>query len=94
VSFLEHASDGRFIRARIAYAGTEMELTYIKPNPHTVCARLRMLSLGEWGLRFWLALEVGFLDLGGGPAPWRPEEPWIMVENAEPMPPTAPRSPP
>jgi putative isomerase len=90
VSFLEHASDGRFIRARIAYAGTEMELTYIKPNPHTVCARLRMLSLGEWGLRFWLALEVGFLDLGGGPAPWRPEEPWIMVENAEPMPPTAP----
>jgi putative isomerase len=90
VTLLEHASDGRFIRARIAHAGSEMELTYVKPNPHTVCARLRTLSLGEWGLRFWLALEVGFLDLGGGPAPWRPEEPWMMVENAEPMPPAAP----
>jgi putative isomerase len=89
VSLLEHASDGHFIRARIATAGSEIELTYLKPNPHTVCARLRVLSLGEWGLRFWLALEVGFLDLGGGPAPWRPDEPWIMVENPEPMPPTA-----
>ncbi len=90
VTLLEHASDGRFIRARIAHAGSEMELTYVKPDPHRVIARLRMLRLGEWGLRFWLALEVGFLDLGGGPAPWRPEEPWIAVENPEPMPPTAP----
>jgi putative isomerase len=90
VTLLEHASDGSFIRARIAHAGSEMELTYAKPNPHTVRARLRTLSLGEWGLRFWLALEVGFLDLGGGPAPWRPEEPWIAVENAEPMPPASP----
>jgi putative isomerase len=87
---LEHASDGGFIRARIAFANSELELTYIKPNPHTVCASLRILSLGEWGLRFWLALEVGFRDLGGGPAPWRPEEPWVMAENAEPMPPAAP----
>ena len=90
VTLLEHASDGRFIRARIAAAGSEMELTYAKSNPHTVLARLRILSLGEWGLRFWLALEVGFLDLGGGPAPWRPDEPWITVENPEPMPPAAP----
>ncbi|MBW4022691.1 MAG: hypothetical protein HIU92_06035 [Proteobacteria bacterium] len=90
VTLLEHASDGAFIRARVAHAGSEMELTYVKPNPHTVCARLRMLRLGEWGLRFWLALEVGFLDLGGGPAPWRPEEPWIAVENPEPMPPDLP----
>jgi putative isomerase len=89
VTLLEHASDGRFIRARIAHAGSEMELTFAKPTPHTVVARLRMLRLGEWGLRFWLALEVGFRDLGGGPAPWRPEEPWITVENAEPMPPAA-----
>jgi len=90
VSLLEHASDGRFIRARIAHAGSAMELTWVKPDPHTVRARLRVLSLGEWGLRFWLALEVGFIDLGGGPAPWRPEEPWIMVEHPEPMPPSAP----
>jgi putative isomerase len=90
VTLLEHALDGRFIRARIAHAGSEMELTYAKPDPHRVVARLRMLRLGEWGLRFWLALELGFLDLGGGPAPWRPEEPWIAVENPEPMPPAAP----
>jgi putative isomerase len=90
VTLLEHASDGRFIRARIAAAGSAMELTYAKPNPHTVLARLRVLSLGEWGLRFWLALEVGFRDIASGPAPWRPEEPWIAVENPEPMPPNAP----
>ena len=90
VKLLEHASDGRFIRARIAFAGSEMEVTYVKPNPHTVRARLRILRLGEWGLRFWLTLEVGFLDFGGGPGPWRAGEPWITVENPEPMPPTAP----
>lgn len=90
ISLLEHTSDGRFIRAQIAHAGSEMELTYTKPDPHTVCGRLHMLKLGEWGLRFWVTLEVGFLDLGGGPAPWRPDEPWIAVENPEPMPPTLP----
>jgi putative isomerase len=90
VRLLEHASDGRFIRAAISHAGSEMELTYVKPNPHTVCARLRVLSLGEWGLRFWLALEVGFCALGGGPAPWRLEEPWVAVDHPEPMPPAAP----
>ena len=90
VTLLEHTSDGAFVRARIAYAGSEMELTYAKPAPHTVRARLRVLSLGEWGLRFWLALEVGFLDLGGGPEPWRADEPWITVENPEPMPPASP----
>ena len=90
VTLLEHASDGSFVRARIAHAGAELELTYAKPDPHAVVARLRILKLGEWGLRFWMALEVGFQDLEGGPAPWRADEPWVRVENMEPMPPTAP----
>lgn len=85
-----HASDGSFVRARIAHAGSEMELTYCKPDPHRVSVSLRFLKLGEWGLRFWAALEVGFQPLEGGPVPWRPDEPWMMVENAEPMPPALP----
>ena len=34
---------------------------------------------------------IGFQDLGGGPPPWRPDEPWVAAENMEPMPPA--RSP-
>ncbi|MCB8875989.1 MGH1-like glycoside hydrolase domain-containing protein [Acidisoma silvae] len=90
ISLLDHASDGSFIRARVSHAGAELELTYSKPDPHSVLARLRVLKTGEWGLRFWMALEMGFQDLQGGPAPWREDEPWVTVENKEPMPPNAP----
>ncbi|GAB0118011.1 MGH1-like glycoside hydrolase domain-containing protein [Acidisoma sp. 7E03] len=89
ITLLEHASDGCFIRAHIAHAGSRMELSYRKPDPHRVAVTLRFLSLGEWGLRFWAGLEVGFQPLEGGPAPWRPGEPWVQAEHAEPMPPTA-----
>lgn len=90
ITLLEHTSDGAFIRARIAHAGSEMELTYRKPDPHRVAVTLRFLKLGEWGLRYWAALEVGFQPLEGGPPPWRAEEPWMRVENAEPLPPGRP----
>ncbi|HSU99271.1 MAG TPA: trehalase family glycosidase, partial [Roseiarcus sp.] len=90
VRLLDHESDGRFVRARIAHAGAELELTYSKPDPFRVVARLRVLKLGEWGLRFWIASELGFQDLGGGPPPWRPDEPWVEAENVEPMPPAKP----
>jgi putative isomerase len=92
VRLLDHESDGRFARARIAHAGAELELTYTKPDQLRVLARLSVVRLGEWGLRFWIACEFGFQDLGGGPPPWRPDEPWVAVENMEPMPPArAPR---
>lgn len=90
VTLLDHVADGSFIRARIAHAGALLELTYGKPDPHQVRAHLRVLGLGEWGLRFWIACELGFQNLEGGPPPWRPDEPWVRVENAEPMPPEAP----
>ena len=90
ISLLDHISDGSLIRARILHAGAELELTYSKPDPHRVLARLRVLKLGEWGLRFWMAAEIGFQNLEGGTAPWREDEPWVAAENAEPMPPAAP----
>ena len=90
VLLLDHESDGRFVRAHIAHAGAELELTYTKPDPLRVLAHLRVLRLGEWGLRFWIACELGFQDLGGGPPPWRPDEPWVAAENVEPMPPARP----
>jgi hypothetical protein len=86
VLLLDHESDGRFVRARIAHAGANLELTYVKPDPRRVLAQLRILKLAEWGLRFWIACELGFQDLGSGPAPWRHDEPWVAAENMEPMP--------
>lgn len=90
VKLLEHEADGSFIRARVTHSGTELELTYTKPDPHRALARVRALKLGEWGLRFWIACEVGFQEWSAGPPPWRPNEPWIAAENAEPMPPDEP----
>ncbi|MFZ0603939.1 MAG: hypothetical protein WAN05_21730, partial [Roseiarcus sp.] len=90
VVLMDHESDGRFVRARIAHAGAELELVYAKPDPHCVLARLRVLRLGEWGLRFWIACELGFQNLEGGPPPWRPDEPWVAAENIAPMPPAKP----
>jgi putative isomerase len=90
VVLLDHESDGRFVRARVAHAGAELELVYAKPDPHRVLARLRVLKLGEWGLRFWIACELGFQNLEGGPPPWRPDEPWVAAENIAPMPPAKP----
>ncbi len=87
VSMLEHTSDGSFVRARMVHADSEMELTFLKVRPDALFAHLAMLRLGEWGLRYWIALEVGFLDLGSSPVPWREGEPWIEVEHAEPVPP-------
>lgn len=90
IRLMEHESDGRFVRALVAHAGAELELTYAKPDFHSVVARVKVLRLGEWGLRFWLACELGFQPLEGGPAPWRPDEPWVSAENMEPMPPARP----
>ncbi|GAB0114806.1 MGH1-like glycoside hydrolase domain-containing protein [Acidisoma sp. C75] len=86
---LDHASDGSLIRAEIAYAGSRLEFTCIKPDPHRLALTLRFLALGEWGLRVWTALETGFQPIEGGPPPWRPDEPWCRVLHAEPMPPEA-----
>jgi putative isomerase len=87
VALLEHTADGSFVRAGVAHAGSEMELIFLKLDPHAVSAHLRVLRTGEWGLRYWLALEVGFLDFAGGPVPWRAAEPWMAVEPTEPVPP-------
>lgn len=89
VRLLDHASDGSVIRAEVAHAGSRLELCCIKPDPHRLALSLRVLSLGEWGLRLWAALEAGFQPLEGGPLPWRPDEPWVRVTNPEPMPPEA-----
>jgi len=87
ITLLEHASDAGFVRSRVAHAGSELELTVAKDGPHGLCAQLRVLRVGEWGLRYWLTLEVGFLELDSSPKPWRAEEPWIEVESIEPLPP-------
>lgn len=90
VTLQQHMSDGSFVRATARHADSELEITFAKTAPHAVLAVLRTTRCSEWGLRYWVALEVGFLELGAGPAPWRPEEPWIEVVNPEPLPPERP----
>lgn len=90
VTLLEHTPDAGYVRARVAHADSLLELTIAKPDAHGLCARLRVLRVGEWGLRYWFALEAGFAPLDTVPASWRPDEPWMEVENAEPLPPAGP----
>jgi len=86
IVLLEHLTDGGLVRAHIAHAGSELELAFAKPAPHALAAHLTVLRCGEWGLRYWLTVEAGFLD-AAGPAPWRSDEPWIEIDHTEPVPP-------
>ncbi len=86
IKLLEHLADGSFVRAHVAHADSELEVVFAKHRPHALSAHLNVLRCGEWGLRYWFALELGFQNFRAGPAPWRPDEPWIAVDHAEPVP--------
>lgn len=59
---LEHTADGGFVAAELEHAGSRIRLEVAKADPFALAAQLTMLAAGEWALRFWLLLEVGFLD--------------------------------
>lgn len=59
---LEHTADGGFVAAELEHAGSRILLEVAKADPFALAAQLTMLAAGEWTLRFWLLLEVGFLD--------------------------------
>ncbi|MEQ8965259.1 MAG: trehalase family glycosidase [Azospirillaceae bacterium] len=54
--------DGAAIALELAHGGTRLEWTWSKPDAGTVVARWRTIETGEWGLRFWLVLALGFED--------------------------------
>ncbi|HXU57113.1 MAG TPA: hypothetical protein VN710_00110, partial [Verrucomicrobiae bacterium] len=50
--------DGNGIALDLAHAGTELRLTYDKPDPFTLRGRWQAGRMAEWGLRFWVMLAV------------------------------------
>ena len=59
---LEHTADGGYVAVELEHAGTWARLELAKDDPFAFAGRLTMLEAGEWALRFWLLLEIGFLD--------------------------------
>ncbi len=58
--------DGNGMSLSLAHAGTELTLTYDKPDPFTLRGRWQSHKMAEWGLRFWV-----MLTLSAGRTRWR-----------------------
>jgi putative isomerase len=56
VTFGRHALDGGQVELEVEHAGTRLALDYRKPGPFDLVGRWNGLSLGEWGLRFWVSI--------------------------------------
>ena len=57
---LEHTPDASYVAAEVELAGTRVRLELAKADPFTLGGRLTVLETGEWALRFWLLLELGY----------------------------------
>ncbi len=58
--------DGNGITLSLAHAGTELTLTYDKPDPLTLRGHWQAHKMAEWGLRFWV-----MPTLSAGRTNWR-----------------------
>lgn len=54
--FGRHATDGSVVEAKLAHAGTSIDLRYAKASDYDLCGAWDATELGEWGLRFWFVL--------------------------------------
>jgi putative isomerase len=57
---LEHTPDASYVAAEVELAGSRVRLELAKADPFTLGGRLTVLETGEWALRFWLLLELGY----------------------------------
>ena len=57
---LEHTADASYVAAEVELAGSRVRLELAKADPFTLGGRLTVLETGEWALRFWLLLELGY----------------------------------
>jgi putative isomerase len=62
VRLLEHTPDGGYVALELEHADTRIRMEVAKADPFALAARLTVLETGEWALRFWLLLAIGFLD--------------------------------
>lgn len=87
---LEHTPAGDYVAAEVEHAGTRVRMEVAKADPFALAARLTVLDAGEWALRFWLLLEVGFLeppapDPSAVPARVRLDRPEPAAEYVQPV---------
>ncbi|HYT81516.1 MAG TPA: trehalase family glycosidase [Actinomycetota bacterium] len=61
-----HRTDGSYAELELTHAGSRLRLCFATEGPDTLVGHIQVLETGEWGLRFWYSLEVGF---------WRAEFP-------------------
>jgi putative isomerase len=64
-----HTADADHVALTLSHAGTTIELAFAKPDASSVAGSVRTVATGEWALRFWLLLEIGFLDRPPQPPP-------------------------
>lgn len=57
-----HESDGAYVCAELRLAGTLLRLELAKADPFAFAGRVELLEAGEWALRFWIMLEIGFSE--------------------------------
>ncbi len=68
IKLFEHHPDGKYCRLHAEHGGTVLSIEYAKPDDYTVLCRIRSIKSGEWGLRFQVALAMGF-DCGQAAQP-------------------------
>lgn len=54
--------DGDGVSLALSHAGTDLALSYDKPDPFTLRGHWRAGKLGEWGLRYWISLTLQSVD--------------------------------
>lgn len=61
--------DGAFASCRLHLAGTSLQVTFARCDSFSFVGRIQLEEAGEWPLRFWIFLWVGFgpPHLEGGP---------------------------
>jgi putative isomerase len=62
IRFGTHATDGSHVEAAVTHAGTTLDWRYGKVTPFDIRGEWKAARLGEWGLRFWVALALAQED--------------------------------
>lgn len=64
VRLMRHDRYGRYCSLQLEHQGTKLLLEFFKPDSWTLRVRVRRVANGEWGLRFWTLISLGFPEEG------------------------------
>ncbi|HUY62001.1 MAG TPA: trehalase family glycosidase, partial [Candidatus Dormibacteraeota bacterium] len=67
VQFGEHATDGSAATLTLHHDGNHLRLTFAGQGSAGMTGAVEIERTGEWGLRFWYLLAVGFAGARGAP---------------------------